>query len=47
MFNDNASDVDRQKKLEEFLRSGDDQDDEDSENMAEKESEIPTDEQIN
>ena len=22
MFNDNASDVDRQKKLEEFLRSG-------------------------
>lgn len=41
MFNDNASDVDRQKKLEEFLRSGNQEDDKESDM---EESEIPTDE---
>lgn len=43
MFNDNASDLDRQKRLEELIRKNDD-DDEKSEN---EESEIPTFEQIN
>lgn len=41
MFNDNASDIERQKKLEELIRRVDDDDgDEDNE---EKESEVPND----
>ena len=44
MFNDNASDTERQKKLEELIRKVDD-DDEDDEN--ERENEVPNDEQLN
>jgi hypothetical protein len=44
MFNDNASDIDRQKKLEELIRRNDEDDDKSEE---EKETEIPTFEQIN
>lgn len=44
MFNDNASDQDRQKKLEELIRqNNDDEDEQDKEN----DSEIPTFEMIN
>jgi hypothetical protein len=46
MFNDNASDTDRQKKLEELIRKGNDSDDE-FENDEEKESEVPNDYQLN
>lgn len=44
MFNDKASDQDRQKKLEELLRAPDDEDDKSEDNGV---SEIPTYEQIN
>lgn len=43
MFNNEASDMDRQKKLEELIRVDDEADDD----GEEKETEIPTDEQIN
>ena len=45
MFNDNASDLDRQKKLEELIRKNDDDDDKSEDKDAE--SEIPTYEMIN
>lgn len=45
MFNDNASDTERQKKLEELIRQGND--DEDDENEEDKESEVPNDYQLN
>jgi SWI/SNF-related matrix-associated actin-dependent regulator of chromatin subfamily A protein 2/4 len=44
MFNDNASDIDRQKKLEELIRQGNEDEDEPDE---ECETEIPNDTQIN
>ena len=43
MFNNDATDIDREKKLEELIRMDDELDDEE----GEKEEEIPTDEQIN
>jgi hypothetical protein len=43
MFNNEASDMDRQKKLEELIRVDEEVDDEEDN----KETEIPTDEQIN
>lgn len=47
MFNNDASDIDRQKKLEELIRVVDDEDENEDELAEEKETEIPTDEQIN
>ncbi len=46
MFNDNASDTDRQKKLEELIRKVADEDVDDGED-EESDREIPNDEQIN
>ena len=43
MFNDNASDTDRQKKLEELIRQGNDDDDDE----GQTESEVPDFNQIN
>lgn len=45
MFNDNASDTDRQKKLEELIRKVDDE--EENEEGIEKESEVPNDFEMN
>ena len=48
MFNNDASDLDRQKKLEELIRVDPGDDDGEGEDEEEdKETEIPTDEQIN
>ena len=47
MFNNDASDIDRQKKLEELIRVVDDEEENEDELAEEKETEIPTDEQIN
>lgn len=47
MFNNDASDTDRQKKLEELIRVNDEEEENEDEMLAEKETEIPTDEQIN
>jgi hypothetical protein len=46
MFNDNASDTERQKKLEELIRHND-VDDEAEDDDEEKESEVPNDYQLN
>lgn len=43
MFNDNASDTERQKKLEELIRQGNDDDEDENENDEDKESEVPND----
>jgi len=47
MFNDNASDLERQKKLEELIRKNNDSDDAEEEGDEEKESEVPNDYQLN